>query len=199
MAITIGGKTYSGSKAYSPAKRSSSSIAPRLTNSITGGSNVQGTIDVINIARNLETQNTLLSTDVQNVIHSNLIGLGEASVDISEALNRQIDIRQSQRKEDQTSVMKIFDYTLDRFADVSEKLGALGQASVDISEAIASPSLDAISDSVEESVEGASWFPKFPELTLPSFEQLKNPLIIAGLAIAGLIIIPRLIKSGFKW
>ncbi len=42
---------------------------------------------------------------------------------------------------------------------------------------------------------GASWF---PSINLPTFNQIKTPLILAGLALGALIILPRLIKSGFK-
>ena len=41
-----------------------------------------------------------------------------------------------------------------------------------------------------------SFFDGFP--ALPSLAQLKTPLIIAGAALAALIILPRLIKGGFK-
>ena len=41
-----------------------------------------------------------------------------------------------------------------------------------------------------------SFFDGFP--ALPSLAQLKTPLIIAGAALAAVIILPRLIKGGFK-
>lgn len=49
----------------------------------------QSTQDIIDISRFRERINGLLSSNVQNQIHDNLIGLGNASVDISKALSEQ--------------------------------------------------------------------------------------------------------------
>jgi len=126
----------------------------------------------------------LNSFETQNLIHQNLSSLGESSIDISNALKDQIQIREDQRLADNESLQLTFDYTLDRFADVDAKLGALGQATVDNSNA------DAIDDGKKGLFDG------FP--SLPTFEDVKKPLLIAGLGLLGLMVIPRLIKGGFK-
>jgi hypothetical protein len=146
--------------------------------SITGGHN-----DGIQLTQQLtEHQKTigLNSFTTQNLIHENLTSLGSSSVDISNALKDQIQIREDQRLADNESALLAFDYTLGRFADVDAKLGALGGAVTDVSN--------------EETKQ--SFFSGFP--SLPTFDDIKTPLIIAGLGLAALMIVPRLIKSGFK-
>jgi len=99
----------------------------------------------------------------------------------SNALKQQIQIREDQRLADNESALLSFDYTLDRFADVDAKLGALGGA---------------VSDVSTEETKKSFFDIELP--TLPTLSQLKTPLLLGGLALGALIVLPRLIKSGFK-
>ena len=146
---------------------------------ITGGHNDQTQITA-QLTQHQETIG-LNSFNTQNLIHENLTGLGLASDDISNALKQQIQIREDQRLADNESALLSFDYTLDRFADVDAKLGALGGA---------------VSDVSTEETKKSFFDIELP--TLPTLSQLKTPLLLGGLALGALIVLPRLIKSGFK-
>jgi len=147
----------------------------------------QSTMDIITQNRERTRATSLLSSQTQDLIHQNLIGLGEASIDISAALNRQIGIRESQRDETYSVINKITEWIGKIDERLSGQVVDLGVSVSDVSQAIAAE---------EVAKEGASWF---PEIKLPTFDQLRTPLIIVGAAIAALIILPRVITSGFKF
>lgn len=147
----------------------------------------QSTMDIITQNRERTRATSLLSSQTQDLIHKNLVGLGEASIDISAALNRQIGIREDQRGETFSIIDKLTDYISEVNNRLSTQTTELGESVSDVSQAIATE---------EVMKEGASWF---PEIKLPTFDQLRTPLIIAGAAIAALIILPRVITSGFKF
>ena len=111
--------------------------------------------------------------------HNNLINLGLASVDRAKenkenarAINEQIAIREAQRQSDLGFSTQIQDQLNAHVESVNSAAGSSAAGSSD------------------------SFFDGFP--ALPSFAQLRTPLIIAGAALAALIILPRLIKGGFK-
>ena len=87
----------------------------------------QSTQDIIERIKERTMALGLLSFDTQSLIHSNLIGLGEASVDISEALNRQIEIRDAQRGGQQVFNKTIADYANEINERLSSQVVALGE------------------------------------------------------------------------
>lgn len=79
-----------------------------------------------------------LTLSSQNLISSNLIGLGEASIDISTALNEQITIRETQRALDQEALnnQQIFTEALNerlstQVSGIGESLSNIGQGGFD--------------------------------------------------------------------
>lgn len=105
-------------------------------------------------------------------LQTNQIALGQSSIDASRSINEQIAIREAQRQADLGFSSQIQDQLNAHVESVNTTAGSSTAGSSD------------------------SFFDGFP--ALPSLAQLKTPLIIAGAALAALIILPRLIKGGFK-
>ncbi len=105
-------------------------------------------------------------------LQTNQIALGQSSIDASRSINEQIAIREAQRKADLGFSSQILDQLIALVESFNTAAGCSDAGSSD------------------------SFFDGFP--ALPSLAQLKTPLIIAGAALAALIILPRLIKGGFK-
>lgn len=148
-----------------------SRIDPTI-NAIESGYSTQ---QLISQNRESEQISGLLSSQTQNLIHENLIGLGESSIDISAALNEQVGIREAQRAETFGVINTLGNY----IAEINERLSTqtteLGESVIDVSEAV----------TVQESQKAAGSI--FDGLGLPSMQQLKLPLLIAGLAVASLL------------
>ena len=154
--------------------------------SILGGSTGQGvesglsTRNILNRIQDIQDTNLVGSTGFQfnNVqvplmnLQTNQIALGQSSIDASRSINEQIAIREAQRQADLGFSSQIQDQLNAHVESVNSASGSSASGSSD------------------------SFFDGFP--ALPSFAQLKTPLIIAGAALAALIILPRLIKGGFK-
>ena len=154
--------------------------------SILGGSTGEGvesglsTRNILNRIQDIQDTNLVGSTGFQfnNVqvplmnLQTNQIALGQSSIDASRSINEQIAIREAQRQADLGFSTQIQDQLNAHVESVNTAAGSSAAGSSD------------------------SFFDGFP--ALPSFEQLKTPLIIAGAALAALIILPRLIKGGFK-
>lgn len=134
----------------------------------------------LTIFQNILGGGELPETFRQSTTTSNLLDLGQSSLDISQALNENIAVRESQRAEDNLAFGQNFQL-------ISDQLVALGQSQIAAGTASA------------QNQEGdGGFFGNFKLPQFPSFDQLRNPLIIAGLALAALIVLPRVIKSGFK-
>ena len=154
--------------------------------SILGGSTGQGvesglsTRNILNRIQDIQDTNLVGSTGFQfnNVqvplmnLQTNQIALGQSSIDASRSINEQIAIREAQRQADLGFSSQIQDQLNAHVESVNSASGSSASGSSD------------------------SFFDGFP--ALPSLAQLKTPLIIAGAALAALIILPRLIKGGFK-
>jgi hypothetical protein len=154
--------------------------------SILGGSTGEGvesglsTRNILNRIQDIQDTNLVGSTGFQfnNVqvplmnLQTNQIALGQSSIDASRAINEQIAIREAQRKADLGFSSQIQDQLNAHVESVNTASGSSAAGSSD------------------------SFFDGFP--ALPSLAQLKTPLIIAGAALAAVIILPRLIKGGFK-
>ncbi len=75
----------------------------------------------------------LLSFDVQTQVQQNLLGLGEASIDISQALNEQITIREQQRARDQEALRNQALLTESINQRLSQQVTQLGTSLTDLS------------------------------------------------------------------
>ena len=99
---------------------------------ITGGSFVesgQSSTFIESISLDfLPKLNELLNFNTQTQIHSNLTGLGEASIDISNALNENIAIRETQRASTNQSLQNIVDYVNSVNERLSGQVVALGES-----------------------------------------------------------------------
>ena len=116
--------------------------------------------------------------------HNNLENLGNASIDISKALDDNIAIREDQRFADNSAL-----------AEINKRLS--GQV-ISLGESISNLSSGSASAENTENGSGGGWFDFLGLPSLPTFDSLKTPLLVAGLGLAALIVVPRLIKSGFK-
>jgi hypothetical protein len=116
--------------------------------------------------------------------HNNLENLGNASIDISKALDDNIAIREDQRFADNSAL-----------AEINKRLS--GQV-ISLGESISNLSSGSASAENTETGSGGGWFDFLGLPSLPTFDSLKTPLLVAGLGLAALIVVPRLIKSGFK-
>ena len=105
-------------------------------------------------------------------LQTNQIALGQSSIDASRSINEQIAIREAQRAEDNLALQEINERLSGQIVQAGQDITAVGAAGAD---------------------GNGSWFP-----SLPSFDQLKTPLIIGAVALGALLILPRLIKGGFK-
>lgn len=139
---------------------------------------------------NLVSFNNFLSGGTDNPqsaytnLHTSLTNLGLSTIDRAnetkanaKAINDQIAIRESQRTYDNNILQSIND----RLSGQTQSLGDSLQDNTD-------------ADNLDNTKGG--FFDSFP--TLPTFNQLKTPLVIAGLALGALIVLPRIIKGGFK-
>lgn len=115
------------------------------------------------------------------ILHDNLTNLGLSSIDRANetkanarSINNQIAIRESQRAEDMTILQSINE----RLSGQTQSLG------------------DSLTD--KSNADNLDNTKGFFDISLPSLSELKTPLIIGGLALGALLILPRLIKSGFK-
>jgi hypothetical protein len=113
--------------------------------------------------------------------HASLSGLGQASLDISEALAHQVNIRENQRFADNTTMAEIN-------ARLSGNVESLGKSILNLSD----------SKSAESENSEGGFFDGFGFPALPTFNDLKKPLLIAGIGLLALMVVPRLIKGGFK-
>ena len=135
--------------------------------STSNSSSFQSSLSIFN---NILKGGELPNTFREQTFADNQIALGQSAIDASRAINEQIAIREAQRAADQGFLNDLSKFTFDNVNDLHDKVGNLGSAITDVS--------------AKESSD--SFFDGFP--TLPSFSQLKTPLIIAGAALAALII-----------
>ena len=149
--------------------------------SILGGSTGEG------VESGLSTRNIL--NRIQDIQDTNLVGstgfqFNNVQVPLMNLQTNQIALGQS---------------SIDASRSINEQIAireAQRQADLGFSSQI-QDQLNAHVESVNTAAGSSdSFFDGFP--ALPSFAQLKTPLIIAGAALAALIILPRLIKGGFK-
>jgi hypothetical protein len=149
--------------------------------SILGGSTGQG------VESGLSTRNIL--NRIQDIQDTNLVGstgfqFNNVQVPLMNLQTNQIALGQS---------------SIDASRSINEQIAireAQRQADLGFSTQI-QDQLNAHVESVNTAAGSSdSFFDGFP--ALPSLAQLKTPLIIAGAALAAVIILPRLIKSGFK-
>jgi hypothetical protein len=116
------------------------------------------------------------------ILHDNLTNLGLSSIDRANetkanarSINNQIAIRESQRAEDMTILQSINE----RLSGQTQSLGDSLQDNTN-------------ADNLDNTKKG------FFDISLPSLSELKTPLLLGGLALGALIVLPRIIKSGFK-
>lgn len=115
----------------------------------------------------------------ESVFSSNQVAIGKSIIDRAEenkqlagSLNEQIAIRESQRAETNAYIDEVNQR-------LSGQISSLGNSIGDLSK----------SQSQQES---KSWFDGFPKV--PTFDQLKMPLLLAGLALGAIIILPKVLK-----
>ena len=130
----------------------------------------------------LEEQNRLLSLSSQQGIiknldlaSQNLVDLGIASKNISEALNTNIQIREEQREADLNFALQLQDQINETNERLSGQVQAIGQ------------SIE--SQNQEKQTKGF-----FDGFSLPTFNDIKIPLLIGGAALIGLFGVKRLLK-----
>jgi len=136
----------------------------------------------LSIFNNILSGGELPETFRESIFAQNQRDLGQASLDISAALNEQIVIREDQRAE----TFGVINTLANFIGEINQRLS--GQA-VDLGAAVQDVS------NTQAAGDGGGFFDGF---SLPTFNDIKTPLIIAGLALGALIVIPRLIKGGFK-
>ena len=87
----------------------------------------QSTRDIIEQTQQIQRRNLLGSVNVQELIHENLIGLGKASVDISEAVGEQIRIREQQKQAAESSRQQLREDFEETKGILSEQVVNLGK------------------------------------------------------------------------
>lgn len=134
----------------------------------------------LSIFSNILQGGELPETFRESVFSSNQIAIGESIIDranesqaLADSINQQIEIRESQRIEDLGFLQAVDDRLSGQITD-------LGGSISDVSNSAGSD---------------GGFFGGFK---LPTLNDIKTPLLLAGLALGALIILPRIIKSGFK-
>ncbi|MBT6207159.1 MAG: hypothetical protein HOI53_03965 [Francisellaceae bacterium] len=131
---------------------------------------------MIAINDQLVRSNQLSSVSTQTQIHENLIGLGKASVDISQALGEQVAIREQQRQGTFAAIGNTNLALSELNKRLSENVVALGEASIEASEAISAVK-------AEEETKGF-----FDSFNLPS---IGTGVMLAGAALLAFLLLKK--------
>jgi len=116
--------------------------------------------------------------------HESLTNIGKSIIGINDRQEEANQIREDQRFADNSAL-----------AEINKRLS--GQV-ISLGESISNLSSGSASAENTENGSGGGWFDFLGLPSLPTFDSLKTPLLVAGLGLAALIVVPRLIKSGFK-
>ncbi len=126
---------------------------------------------ILNQIEDLEDSNLINSTQFQfDNVFVPLKNLGDSSVDISNALEQQIKIREEQRQADLGFSVELQNQLNEINQRLSGQVSDLGNAISDVSKGL-------------DKENPAPFLP----FNLPSFEQIKTPLLIGGLIVGGIL------------